>query len=182
MKFTATALPDVILVEPAKFGDERGWFAESWHAEKFAQGGIEAQWVQDNHSFSAEPDTLRGLHYQTPPHAQAKLIRCTSGAIWDVAVDFRKASPTYLHHVGVRLDAASMHQLYVPAGFLHGFVTLEPDTEVQYKCSAGYAPAADAAVRWDDPEIAVDWPLETGPILSRKDAEAPLLSSVVSPF
>ena len=182
MKFTATALPDVILVEPAKFGDERGWFAESWHAEKFAQGGIEAQWVQDNHSFSAEPGTLRGLHYQTPPHAQAKLIRCTRGAIWDVAVDFRKASPTYLHHVGVRLDAASMHQLYVPAGFLHGFVTLEPDTEVQYKCSAGYAPAADAAVRWDDPEIAVDWPLEAGPILSRKDAEAPLLSSVVSPF
>ena len=182
MKFTATALPNVILIEPAKFGDERGWFTESWHAEKFALGGIETQWVQDNHSLSGEPGTLRGLHYQTPPHAQAKLIRCTRGAIWDVAVDFRRSSPTYLRHVGVRLDAASMHQLYVPAGFLHGFVTLEPDTEVQYKCSAGYAPHSDAVVRWDDPDIAIDWPLAAAPILSDKDAAAPLVSSVVSPF
>lgn len=182
MKFTPTILPDVVLVEPARFGDERGWFMETWHAEKFAQGGIDSRWVQDNHSFSAEPGTLRGLHYQKPPHAQAKLIRCTRGAIWDVAVDFRKDSPTFLRHVGVRIDAVSMHQLFVPTGFLHGFVTLESDTEVQYKCSAGYEPEADAAVRWDDPDIAVRWPLETAPTLSRKDAEAPFLSSVVSPF
>ena len=182
MKFTPTILPDVVLVEPARFGDERGWFMETWHAEKFAQVGIDSRWVQDNHSFSAEPGTLRGLHYQKPPHAQAKLIRCTRGAIWDVAVDFRKDSPTFLRHVGVRIDAVSMHQLFVPTGFLHGFVTLESDTEVQYKCSAGYEPEADAAVRWDDPDIAVRWPLETAPTLSRKDAEAPFLSSVVSPF
>ena len=148
MKFTPTILPDVVLVEPARFGDERGWFMETWHAEKFAQGGIDTRWVQDNHSFSAEPGTLRGLHYQKPPHAQAKLIRCTRGAIWDVAVDFRKDSPTFLRHVGVRIDAVSMHQLFVPTGFLHGFVTLESDTEVQYKCSAGYEPEADAAARW----------------------------------
>lgn len=182
MQFVPTAIPDVIVVEPQRFGDDRGWFAETWQERKFAEGGIEAEWVQDNHSFSSEKGTLRGMHYQNPPHAQAKLVRCTRGIILDVVVDFRKASPTYLRHVAVELSSANLRQLYVPAGFLHGFVTMTQDCEVQYKCSDYYAPECDASVRWDDPQLAIDWPLDGAPILSGKDAAAPFVADIVSPF
>jgi dTDP-4-dehydrorhamnose 3,5-epimerase len=170
------------VITPRRFGDDRGWFSESWNAGAFRDAGLAIEWVQDNHSYSAEKGTLRGLHYQTPPHAQDKLVRCTRGAIWDVAVDFRKDSPTYLRHFGVELTAANGTQLLVPAGFLHGFVTLEDQCEVQYKCSAPYAPDCDAAIRWDDPALGIDWPLHGAPVMSDKDAAAPLVADTTSPF
>ena len=170
------------VITPRRFGDDRGWFSESWNAGAFRDAGLAIEWVQDNHSYSAEKGTLRGLHYQTPPHAQDKLVRCTRGAIWDVAVDFRKDSPTYLRHFGVDLTAANGTQLLVPAGFLHGFVTLEDQCEVQYKCSAPYAPDCDAAIRWDDPALGIDWPLHGAPVMSDKDAAAPLVADTTSPF
>ncbi len=182
MQFRKTDIDGVVLIEPKRFGDDRGWFSESWNKPAFEDAGIAIDWVQDNHSFSAQKGTLRGLHYQTPPHAQDKLVRCTRGSIWDVAVDFRKGSPTYLKHFGAVLSADNGHQLLVPAGFLHGFVTLVQDCEVQYKCSERYAPECDAAIRWDDPQIALDWPLAGNPILSDKDADAPYVANVSSPF
>lgn len=182
LKIHKTSLEGVVLITPRRFGDDRGWFSESWKAAAHADAGLDFYWVQDNHSFSAQQGTLRGLHYQAPPHAQDKLLRCTRGRIWDVAVDYRKGSPTYLQHVGVELTADNGCQLLVPAGFLHGFVTLEPDCEVQYKCSAPYAPECDAGVRWDDPDIAIDWPISGEPHLSDKDAVAPLVSDSQSPF
>lgn len=177
-----TALPDVLIVTPPRFGDERGWFCETWNAARMAGAGINIAFVQDNHSFSAQVGTLRGLHYQAPPQAQDKLVRCSRGAIFDVAVDFRLGSPTYGKWVGVELTAENGRQLLVPKGFLHGFVTRLPDTEVQYKCSAPYAPQCDGAIRWDDPEIGIDWGLSAPPVLSAKDAAAPLLGDAVCPF
>lgn len=177
-----TTIDGLKVITPRRFGDDRGWFCESWNAAAYAEAGLDFDWVQDNHSFSAQQGTLRGLHYQTPPHAQDKLVRCTRGRIWDVAVDYRKRSPTYLQYVGVELTADNGHQLLVPAGFLHGFVTLEPDCEVQYKCSAPYAPDCDAGIRWDDPDIAIDWPISGTPHLSDKDAVAPLVTDSQSPF
>lgn len=131
---------------------------------------------------SSAVGTLRGLHYQKPPHAQAKLVRCTRGKVWDVAVDFRPQSPTYLQYFGIELEPQSGTQLFIPAGFLHGFVTLEPDSELQYKCSAPYAPESDGAIRWDDPDIGIEWPLEGDPVLSAKDEAAPFTSDTASPF
>lgn len=178
-----TKLPEVLIVEPRRFGDARGWFVETWSQRDLAAAGISAVFVQDNHSYSAEVGTLRGLHYQRPPHAQDKLIRCTRGAIWDVAVDIRKGSPRYGQWVGVELTAENGRQLFVPKGFLHGFVTLAPQTEVQYKCSDYYAPDCDGSVRFDDPAIGVDWPLAgAAPVLSAKDVAAPLLSEMNNPF
>ena len=182
MQVYDTSLGEIKLITPHRFGDDRGWFSESWNARAFRDAGIAIEWVQDNHSFSAEKGTLRGLHYQTPPFAQDKLVRCTRGAIWDVAVDFRKDSPTYLEHFGIELSADNGAQLLVPAGFLHGFVTLEAQCEVQYKCSAPYAPDCDAAIRWDDPALGIDWPLDGAPVLSAKDAAAPLVADTTSPF
>lgn len=182
MEVHNTRIDGVKLIAPRKFGDARGWFVETWNAKAFADAGITTRWVQDNHSMSAETGTLRGLHYQTPPHAQDKLVRCTSGAIFDVAVDFRKNSPTYLQHVTAELSADNGHQLLVPAGFLHGFLTLTRDCEVQYKCSAFYAPDCDAAIRWDDPALAIEWPLDGPPQLSQKDADAPFVTDTSSPF
>ncbi|MXO91350.1 dTDP-4-dehydrorhamnose 3,5-epimerase [Pontixanthobacter aquaemixtae] len=182
MQVFETELSGVLLLEPKRFGDDRGWFSESWNAQVMAGLGIETDWVQDNHSYSADAGTLRGLHYQTPPHAQDKLVRCTRGAIYDVAVDFRKGSPTFLHWIARELTAENGHQLLVPRGFLHGFQTLVPDCEVQYKCSDFYAPDCDAAVRWDDPAIAIDWPGSGEPVLSGKDTAAPLSGDVKSPF
>lgn len=182
MEVHDTLLDRVKLFTPRRFGDARGWFVETWNARAFAKAGITAEWVQDNHSFSAEQGTLRGLHYQTPPHAQDKLVRCTRGVILDVAVDFRKESPTFLQHITVELSAENGSQLFVPAGFLHGFLTLTPDCEVQYKCSAFYAPDHDAAIRWDDPDLAIDWGLSSPPHLSQKDANAPLVANAPSPF
>ena len=183
MQLEPTALPDVLVLTPRRFGDARGWFSESWNAQTFAAAGITLDFVQDNHSYSAQKGTLRGLHYQSAPHAQDKLVRCTRGAIFDVAVDYRVGSPHFGKWVGVELTADTGKQLLVPKGFLHGFLTLTPDTEVQYKCTDVYAPACDGAVRWDDPDLAIDWPLGgAAPHLSDKDAAAPFVAQTKSPF
>ncbi|MFM2391678.1 MAG: dTDP-4-dehydrorhamnose 3,5-epimerase [Pseudomonadota bacterium] len=181
MQIEQTALDGVVILTPQRFGDARGWFSETWNAVRMAAAGFDLQFVQDNHSMSAEVGTLRGLHYQRPPHAQDKLVRCTKGAIFDVAVDFRAGSPTYGKWVGVDLTAENGRQLLVPKGFLHGFVTRTKDTEVQYKCTDVYAPDCDGGIRWDDPDIGINWGV-SAPILSAKDAVAPLLRDVVSPF
>lgn len=181
MQIDPTALPDVLILTPRRFGDARGWFMETWNAQRMADAGLDLPWVQDNHSFSAAKGTLRGLHFQSPPRAQDKLVRCTRGAILDVAVDIRTGSPSYGHHVAVELTPENGRQLFVPKGFLHGFVTLTDDTEVQYKCTDLYAPENDGAVRWDDPAIGIDWGT-TSPTLSDKDARAPLLSDIGQPF
>ena len=180
MNFQPTRLPEVILLTPRRFGDARGWFTETWNKRTLAQGGIEADFVQDNHSMSADVGTLRGLHYQAPPHAQDKLVRCTRGAIWDVAVDVRRGSPRYGQWVGVALTAEGGEQLFVPKGFLHGFVTRTPDCEVQYKCTDYYAPESDGSVAWDS--LGIDWGLDGAPVLSDKDRAAPAFGDWTSPF
>ena len=182
MQIEETPLPGVLLITPPRFGDARGWFSESYNAAKLAALGVKTVFVQDNHSFSAPLGTLRGLHYQSPPHAQDKLVRCSRGAIFDVAVDFRSGSETFGQWYGVDLTADCGRQLLVPKGFLHGFVTRQPDTEVQYKCSDIYAPECDGGIRWDDPDIGIDWGLTGPPVLSAKDAAAPFLAAVTSPF
>jgi dTDP-4-dehydrorhamnose 3,5-epimerase len=174
----------VVHVVPRRFEDSRGWFSESWNAGRFADWGITAEFCQDNHSSSRETGTLRGLHFQTAPHAQAKLVRCLKGRIFDVAVDIRRASPTWKHWVGVELSAARGNQLFIPVGFAHGFVTLEPDCEVAYKVDSYYAPDAERGIIWNDPEIAVNWPLsaDTAPLLSDKDGHLTTLSGVEVDF
>ncbi len=181
MQIDPTALPEVLILTPRRFGDARGWFMETWNAARMADAGLNLPWVQDNHSFSAAKGTLRGLHFQSPPRAQDKLVRCTRGSILDVAVDIRTGSPTYGQHVAVELTPDNGRQLFVPKGFLHGFLTLAADTEVQYKCTDLYAPDHDGAVRWDDPALGIDWGT-TSPILSDKDAKAALLSDIGHPF
>lgn len=171
------------LLTPRRHGDHRGFFSESWNRRRMAEAGLDHDFVQDNHSLSRDVGTLRGLHFQAPPHAQDKLVRCGRGRLFDVAVDIRKGSPTYGRWAGAELSAENGKQLLVPAGFLHGFVTREPDTEVIYKCTDYYAPDCDGAVRWDDPGIGIDWGLEgADPILSDKDAIAPVLAGFDSPF
>lgn len=183
MQADPTGLSGIIVITPARYGDARGWFSETWNAARMAAAGVDLAFVQDNHSFSAAKGTLRGLHYQRPPHAQDKLVRCTRGSILDVAVDIRKGSPTYGKWVGVELSAENGKQLLIPKGFLHGFVTLTEDCEVQYKCTDVYAPDCDGGIRWDDPTIAIDWGLNgTMPVLSAKDQVAPLLANFDSPF
>jgi dTDP-4-dehydrorhamnose 3,5-epimerase len=180
-----TTLPSPVqLIEPRRFGDARGWFTETYSRRTFAERGIDCTFVQDNHSLSRPAFTLRGLHFQTPPHAQAKLVRCTRGRIFDVAVDLRRGSPTYGRWVGTELTAENGRQLFIPAGFAHGFLTLEPDCEVTYKCSDFYAPANDAGIRWNDPDLAIAWPLPAGatPELSAKDEVQPGFASFRSPF
>lgn len=174
-----TSLPGVVLISMRRFGDARGWFSETYKESVFADAGLPTGWVQENHSFSAPVGTLRGLHYQAPPHAQDKLVRCTRGAIWDVAVDARRGSPHYGKWVGVELSADTPQQLLVPRGFLHGFVTRQPDTEVQYKVSDVYDPDCDGGVAWNSLDI--DWGLDA-PVLSDKDMNAPAFSDWVSPF
>ena len=176
MNVIETALEGVRILEPQVFGDARGWFMESWSKKKMEDAGITVDFVQDNHSFSAQKGTLRGLHYQLNPMAQAKLLRVSRGAIFDVAVDIRRGSPTYAKWVGVELTAENARQLFIPRGFAHGFITLTDDVEVQYKADNFYAPTCDGNIRWDDPEIGVAWPLAPV-VLSEKDAKAPLLSA-----
>ena len=174
MQVTETKLKGVYIIEPQVFGDHRGWFMESWSQKKFEEAKIHCAFVQDNQSFSALKGTLRGLHYQLNPMCQAKLLRCTRGEILDVAVDIRKGSPMYCQWVAVKLTAANKKQLFIPHGFAHGFVTLTDDVEVQYKADNYYAPECDGNIRYDDPEIGVDW--GTGDfILSEKDKKAPFL-------
>ena len=183
VKIEDTALPGVKILTPARFGDERGFFSESWNRKTLAGQGIDIDFVQDNHSLSAAVGTVRGLHFQSPPHAQAKLVRCGRGRLFDVAVDIRRGSPTYGRWVGVELSFENARQLLVPEGFLHGFVTREPDTEIIYKCSDYYAPDCDGAVRFDDPDIGIDWGIDpASAVTSAKDAAAPLLSEFETPF
>lgn len=182
MRIEKTALPGVLIVTPRRFGDARGFFCESWNRARLADHGIDLEFVQDNHSLSAQANTVRGLHFQSPPHAQDKLVRCGRGALLDVAVDIRVGSPTYGAWVGVGLSAENGRQLLVPKGFLHGFVTRQPDTEIIYKCSDYYAADCDGAVRFDDPAIAIDWGLSGPAVLSDKDTAAPLLADFNSPF
>ena len=168
-----TDIPDVVLIEPRAFGDDRGWFMETWKASDFAAHGIAGPFVQDNHSRSSGVHVIRGLHYQMDPAAQGKLVRCTLGAVLDVAVDIRRGSPTYGKWVAVELSDQNRRILWVPPGFAHGFCTTSEVSEVVYKVSGGeYSPSHDRAIRWDDPDLAIKWPT-TQPLLSAKDAAAP---------
>lgn len=180
MHIEETALPDVLLLTPARHGDARGFFSESWNKATLAAHGLTPEFVQDNHSFSARAGTLRGLHYQAPPHAQGKLVRCGRGALYDVAVDVRRGSPHYGQWIAVELSFENGRQLWIPEGFLHGFVTLTDECEIIYKCTSFYNAEADGAVAWDS--CGVTWPVEGTPVLSEKDAAAKPLASFDSPF
>ncbi|HUF70191.1 MAG TPA: dTDP-4-dehydrorhamnose 3,5-epimerase [Longimicrobiales bacterium] len=183
MKIEKTRIPGVMILTPRRFSDARGWLSETWNCRTLKNAGITLGFVQDNHSFSKLVGTVRGLHFQSPPHAQDKLVRVVRGRIFDVAVDIRAGSPTFGRWVGVELSAENGRQLLIPAGFLHGFVTREPETEVLYKCSDYYAQESHGAVRFDDPEIGIDWGIEAGQaILSDMDAAAPRLKDFKTPF
>lgn len=174
MNLIKTEIEGLVILEPTVHGDSRGWFYEHYSQKSLSEFGINTVFTQDNRSFSAEAGTLRGLHCQTMPMAQTKLVSCTKGEIFDVAVDVRENSPTYLKWVAVNLSEENKKQFYIPAGFLHGFVTLTPDVEVFYKVDNFYSPENDRSVRFDDPAIGIQWPCNT-PILSQKDACAPCL-------
>ncbi|MCP4827168.1 MAG: dTDP-4-dehydrorhamnose 3,5-epimerase [Shimia sp.] len=183
MQIENPPLPGLKILTPARFGDARGFFSESWNRNRLAEHGITLDFVQDNHSVSAQKGTVRGLHFQTPPRAQAKLVRCGRGALWDVAVDLRKGSPTFGQHFGIELSADNGRQLLIPAGFAHGFVTLQNDTEIIYKCSDYYAPECDRALAHDDSQLDINWGVSRAKrILSDKDAAAPALADLDSPF
>lgn len=180
MQIEHTALPGVLIITPARHGDDRGFFSESWNRRSLEAAGVALpDFVQDNHSLSRQPGTLRGLHYQAPPHAQGKLVRCGRGRLYDVAVDARRGSATYGRWVGVDLSFENGRQVWIPAGFLHGFVTREPDTEVIYKCTAHYDRASDGGVRWNS--LGIDWGIEA-PVLSDKDRTAPAFADWDTPF
>ena len=181
MKISHTKLPDVVVIEPHLFGDSRGVFTETWQQKRYAKLGLPERFVQDNLSFSRR-GVLRGLHFQIPPFAQAKLVRVIQGAAFDVAVDIRRGSPSYGHYVSLRLSAGDGSQLFIPEGFAHGFCTLEPNTLVAYKVSRYFSPAHDLGVLWNDADIAIDWPLsESEIVLSEKDGKQPSLSEL-SPY
>jgi dTDP-4-dehydrorhamnose 3,5-epimerase len=176
------ALDGLLELRPRRFGDERGFFSEVWNQERFAEAGIVTRFVQDNVSLSRRKGVVRGLHFQVAPEAQAKLVRVSRGAIFDVGVDIRRSSPTFGRWAGLVLSAEQWNQLFVPEGFAHGFVTLEEDTEVSYKVSAPYSPEHERAIRFDDPAIGIDWPIEAAPLLSARDSSAPLLSEIDTGF
>jgi dTDP-4-dehydrorhamnose 3,5-epimerase len=183
MKVVPLAIPDVLLIEPVRHGDSRGFFSEVWSARALAGLGINAAFVQDNHAFSATKGVLRGLHFQRPPSAQGKLIRVSRGAILDVAVDIREGSPTYGQHVAEVLSAENWRQLWVPRGFAHGYCTLEPDTEVLYKTDDYYDRDADGGFAWNNPALGIVWPIDAmTAVLSDKDRHAPNLSEITPPF
>lgn len=177
-----TALPGVVILTPRRFGDARGFFCESWNKARMAGAGLDYDFVQDNHSMSTATGTLRGLHFQAPPSAQAKLVRCGRGRLYDVAVDIRAGSPTFGQWIGVELSFDNGRQLLIPRGFLHGFVTREPMTEIVYKCDGYYDAGADGAVRWNDPAIGIDWGLTGDPVLNDRDAKAPFLAELGTVF
>lgn len=181
MKFTETEIPGVYVVEPQIFGDHRGFFMESWSKRAFENAGLFYDFVQDNHSSSARKGTLRGIHFQRGDKAQAKLVRCVRGTVLDVAVDLRPSSPTYKRWVAVELSAENKRQLLIPRGFGHGFVTLTDEVEFLYKADNPYAAEADGGIRWNDPELAVEWSVET-PVLSEKDRASPFLKDAVTGF
>lgn len=179
---SSTSSP-VKIIRPRRFGDDRGWFSETYSVSSFTKLGIADVFVQDNHSMSRAAGTIRGIHFQRPPFAQGKLVRCMRGGIMDYAIDLRRTSPTYGHHVSAELTAENGHQLFVPVGFGHAFVTLEPDTEVAYKVTEIYAPDCDGGILWNDPELAINWPLPAdGATLSEKDMTLPKLADFDSPF
>lgn len=181
LEVEATSLPDVSILTPRRFGDERGWFCETWNSSCMAKAGFDFDWVQDNHSFSADVGTLRGLHYQAPPRAQDKLVRCSRGAIRDIVVDVRKGSVAYGQWVAIEISSEDGRQILVPKGFLHGFVTIAPDSEVQYKVTDFYDAECDSSVAWDS--LNIDWKLDgLQPILSEKDIKAPAFANWNSPF
>lgn len=183
MQVETLKIPDVKLLTPARHGDARGFFSETFRADGLASCGIDLALVQDNHVRSTQKGVLRGLHFQTPPHAQGKLVRCTRGAILDVAVDIRAGSPTYASHVAVELSAANWHQLWVPPGFAHGYLTLEDDCEVIYKVTDYYAPDCDRGIAWDDPALGIDWRISAAEvILSDKDRKQPKLADAPPAF
>lgn len=183
LEIEKTALDGVLILTPQRFGDNRGFFSESWNRKRMEDAGLGIDFVQDNHSLSEQVGTVRGLHYQSPPFGQAKLVRCGRGRLYDVVVDIRKGSPTYGHWIGIELSFDNGKQLLIPEGFLHGFVTREPMTEIIYKCSNYYSKAHDGAVRFDDPDIGIDWGVNiAGLVLSEKDEAAPCLAEFDSPF
>ena len=183
MNIEATEIHDVKIITPQKWGDQRGFFSETYSSEKLKAEGVDLEFCQDNHSFSQDSGTLRGLHFQIAPFAQDKLLRVTKGSIFDVAVDIRNGSPSFGSWVGRVISAELWNQLLIPAGFAHGFCTIAPDTEVQYKVSAIYSLENERGIAWNDPDIAIEWPLnERAPILSDKDKQYPLLSEIPSYF
>jgi dTDP-4-dehydrorhamnose 3,5-epimerase len=176
-------LQGVLEIQPARLADDRGFFSEVWSRDRWREAGIDTEFVQDNHSLSKERGVLRGLHYQAPPMAQAKLVRVTRGAVFDVAVDIRAGSPTFGRWVSTVLSAETWNQLFIPAGFAHGFLTLEPESEVVYKVSAPYSAGHDRTIRFDDPDIAIDWPIGADELtLSVKDRNAPRLADAQTGF
>jgi dTDP-4-dehydrorhamnose 3,5-epimerase len=175
LSFVSTEIPGVVRVEPSVYRDDRGFFVETYHEPRYRENGIPERFVQDNHSKSAR-GILRGLHAQSP-NPQGKLVRCVEGSVWDVAVDVRLGSPSWGRHVGFELSDENFRQLYVPPGLLHGFCVLSDTAQVEYKCTAVYDATSDFCVRWNDPELAISWPIEA-PTLSEKDREAPLLRDV----
>ena len=177
MELIPTEIPEVIIIKPDVFGDDRGYFFESFHEEKFAQLGIKGPFVQDNES-SSQKDVLRGLHFQREPFAQGKLVRVIRGAVLDIAVDIRRSSPTFGKWVSMKLTGKNKWICWIPAGFAHGFVTLEDDTVFTYKCTATYNKASEGSVRWNDPELNINWGI-TSPLLSEKDILAPLLKDAI---
>lgn len=183
MDVVPTRLPDVLELRPKFFRDDRGYFSETFKRDVFQRRGLDVEFVQDNKSLSRAKGTIRGLHFQLPPHAQGKLVSCLRGAIYDVAVDIRRSSPTFGEHIGVTLTAEGGEQLYIPPGFAHGFCTLEPDTEVAYKVTDYYAPDCDRGILWSDPAIAIAWPVAVGDAqLSDKDRRAPTLADAPDLF
>ena len=183
MDITPTSLPGVLILTPRRFGDTRGFFSESWNRETLQAHGIGLDFVQDNHSLSSDVGTVRGLHFQAPPRAQDKLVRCGRGVLFDVAVDIRRGSPTYGHWTGIELSFENGRQLLVPKGFAHGFVTRAPDTEILYKCTDTYAPETEGAINFADPDLGIDWGIDADQaIVSDKDAMAPAFADFESPF
>ena len=182
MQINKTLLTGILHIIPKKLGDNRGYFVETYSRKIYENFGIDLEFVQDNQSFSSNAGTVRGLHFQIPPHTQAKLISCNRGAIFDVAVDIRKGSPTYGKWIGYTLSKENGAQLYIPSGFAHGFITLQSNCEIFYKCTEYYAPESERALRWDDPDINIDWPLKGPVTLSKKDANAQFMADFVSPF
>jgi dTDP-4-dehydrorhamnose 3,5-epimerase len=183
MQITRLKISDLCLVQPVRRGDHRGWFMESYNRAAFFEAGLNADFVQDNQSFSAQKGTVRGLHWQNPPFEQVKLVRVLRGSILDIAVDIRRSSPTFGQHVAVRLDAEKGASLYIPSGFAHGFCTLEDNVEVAYKVSQIYAPQAEAGLLWHDPALCMDWPVAVDKaIVSDKDCLLPPLAAIKSGF
>lgn len=184
MNFEPLDVRGVVLIAPERHADSRGFFSETYRADAFEACGLEAyRFVQDNHVYSTQRGVLRGLHFQLPPHAQGKLVRCTRGAIFDVAVDIRRGSPTYGRYVGAELSSANWKQLWIPPGFAHGYVTLEEQCEVIYKVTDYYSPECDRGIAWDDPTLAITWPLPHSEIiLSEKDRKQPRLSEIPPAF